>query len=277
MKSETNQPMQVVNRTLDLLELLASERNPVSTTVLAERLGVSVQSTNNLLRVLFRRGYVSQDRSRHYRLGPQLCVFGDSTARWENLRGMLDPILVDVNRKSGFGAFAGVLENDRLYCFAHILPNGKPASLTKQAWTEELHSTASGRVLLASLSPEERKKLFARTTRQQMTKKTVVDTDELERICLEVRKAGYAEIKEESSDGICSIAVPIYDFSGEVIAVLGIYGPSSTWGKTSCEQKKQFLEACLAQSENKKSAEADSLFHFKGFDRLFPKQEGLRR
>ena len=70
---------------LDLLELLASENTPVSTTVLAERLGVSVQSTNNLLRVLFRRGYVSQDRSRHYRLGPQLCVFGDSTARWENL------------------------------------------------------------------------------------------------------------------------------------------------------------------------------------------------
>lgn len=271
MDIEKHQPIQVVDRALDLLELLASENTPVSTTVLAERLGVSVQSTNNLLRVLFRRGYVSQDRSRHYRLGPQLCVFGDSTARWENLRGMLDPILVDVNRKSGFGAFAGVLENDRLYCFAHILPNGKPASLTKQAWTEELHSTASGRVLLATLSPEERKKLFARTTRRQMTKKTVMDTAELEKICLEIRKAGYAEIKEESSEGICSLAIPIYDFSREVIAVLGIYGPSSTWDNTSWEQKKQFLEASLARSESRKSAEVNSLFDFKCFDRPFPK------
>ena len=272
MKSETNQPMQVVNRTLDLLELLASEKNPISTTVLAERLGVSVHSTNNLLRVLFHRGYVSQDQSRHYRLGPQLCVFGDSTERWENLREMLNPILVEINRISGFGAFAGVLENDRLYCFAHILPSGEAASLTKQAWTEELHSTASGRVLLAALSSEERKKLFARTTRRQMTKKTVMDTAELEKICLEVRKAGYAEVKEESSDGICSLAIPICDFSGVVIAELGVYGPSSIWEKTSCEQKKQFLEASIANPQSRKSAEMDSSFNFNGFDRPFLKQ-----
>ena len=251
MKTENSQPMQVVNRTLDLLELLASEDTPVSTTVLAERLGVSVQSTNNLLRVLFRRGYVSQDRSRHYRLGPQLCIFGDSTARWGHLRKMMEPILVDLNRESGFGAFAGVLENDRLYCFAHILPDGDPASLTRQSWTEELHSTASGRVLLASLSPEERKKLFARTTRRQMTPKTVMDLAELEKICLETRKAGYAEVKEESCDGICSIAVPIHDFSGAVIAELGIYGPSSVWEKTSCEQKKALLESSRARLENR--------------------------
>ena len=250
MDIENRQPIQVVDRALDLLELLASEKEPVSTTVLAGRLGVSVQSANNLLRVLFRRGYVSQDRSRHYRLGPQLCVFGDSTARWERLRRMMEPVLIELNFRSGFGAFAGVLENDRLYCCAHIRPNGEAAPLTQQFWTEELHSTAGGRVLLAALSPEERKKLFARTTRRQMTPKTILEPDELEKICLEIRETGYAEVKEESRDGTCSIAIPVHNFSGAVIAEIGLYGPVSEWEKSSCNQKKMLLESARSQLEN---------------------------
>jgi len=250
MNSENRQPIQVVDRALDLLELLASEESPVSTTSLAGQLGISVQSANNLLRVLYRRGYVSQDRSRRYRLGPQLCVFGNAAARWEHLRRMTEPALIELNRRSGFGAFAGVLENDRLYCCAHILPGGGPAPLTRQSWTEELHSTAGGRVLLAALSPEERKKLFARTTRRRMTRKTVLDLEELEKICLKVREAGFSEVKEESRDGVCSMAIPLRDFSGAVIAELGIYGPAPAWAKTSRKQKRALLESVRARLEN---------------------------
>ena len=249
MTKEKNQPIQVVDRALDLLELLATADKPISTTVFAGKLNISVQSANNLLRVLFRRGYVSQDHARHYRLGPQLCVFGDATVRWKRLREGMEPVLKSLNRRSGFGAFAGVLENDRLYCCAHILPGGEPAPLTRQFWTEELHSTAAGRVLLAALSPLERKKLFARTTRRQMTRKTVMDPAELEKICLTVRETGYAEVKEESLAGVCSMAVPVYDFSGTVIAALAVYGPVSDWEKTSHVQKKALLEAGRACME----------------------------
>ena len=250
MKTENRQPIQVVDRTLDLLELLASEESPVSTTSLAGQLGISVQSANNLLRVLYRRGYVSQDRSRRYRLGPQLCVFAGAAAHWEHLRQMMEPALIELNRTTGFGAFSGVLENDRLYCCAHILPGGEPAPLTRQSWTEELHSTAGGRVLLAALSPEERKKLFARTTRRRMTRKTVMDLEELEKICLRVREAGFSEVKEESRDGVCSMAIPVRDFSGTVIAELGIYGPSAAWSQTSRKQKKALLESIRSQLES---------------------------
>ena len=252
MKTENRQPIQVVDRTLDLLELLAAENASVSTTALAGELGISVQCANNLLRVLYRRGYVSQDRSRRYRLGPQLCVFGDAAAHWEHLRQAMEPALAELNRRSGFGAFAGVLENDRLYCCAHILPGGDPAPLTRQSWTGELHSTAGGRVLLAALSREERKKLFARTTRRRMTRKTVLDLEELEKICLKVREAGFSEVKEESRDGVCSMAIPLRDFSGAVIAGLGIYGPAPAWSKITRKQKKALLESVRAHLEERR-------------------------
>ena len=249
MKNEKRRPIQVVDHAFDLLELLASEPAPMSTKLLAERLGVSPQRANNLLRVLYRRGYVSQDRSRHYRLGPQFCIFGNAAAYWERLREALEPVLIKLNFQTGFGAFAGVLENDRLYCCAQILPDGEKGSQTHQFWTGELHSTASGRVLLAALSPEERKKLFARTTRRKMTRKTVIDPEELENICRITKKAGYAEVKEESCDGSCSMAIPVHDFSGSVIASMALYGVSSVWEKTSSLQKKTVLETARKQLE----------------------------
>ena len=249
MKNEKCQPIQVVDHAFDLLELLAFKNVPMSTKVLAERLGVSPQRANNLLRVLYRRGYVSQDRSRHYRLGPQFCIFGNTTAYWERLRDALEPVLINLNSQTGFGAFAGVLENDRLYCCAQILPTGEKGSQTHQFWTGELHSTASGRVLLAALSSKERKKLFARTTRRQMTRKTVLDPEELEKICQITAKVGYAEVRDESWEGTCSIAIPVHDFSGSVIAAMAIYGASSVWEKTSSLQKKTILETAKQQAK----------------------------
>lgn len=250
MKKDIRQPIQVVDRTLDLLELLAVETVPVPAKMIAEKLGISAQRANNLLRVLYRRGYVSQDQSRRYRLGPQFCLFVNSTQRLEKLRNRLEPFLADLNRISGFGAFAGVLENDRLYCCAHILSNGEKATLNQQYWTDELHSTAGGRVLLAALSPEERKKLFARTTRRQMTGKTVMDLEILEQICRDVGKAGFAEVKEESRTGVCSIAIPLRDFSGAVIAQFGLYGSSSLWEETSREEKLELLKSSRRRLEN---------------------------
>ena len=77
-----------------------------------------------------------------------------------------------------------------------------------------------------------------------------MDPGELEKICLEIQKAGYAEVKEESRDGICSIAIPVHNFSGTVIAGLGIYGLSSIWEESSREQKRALLESSLARQGN---------------------------
>ena len=76
-----------------------------------------------------------------------------------------------------------------------------------------------------------------------------MDLEELEKICLAVRAAGFAEVKEESRDGVCSMAVPLRGFSGEVIAELGIYGPASAWPKITRKQKKALLESVRARLE----------------------------
>ena len=55
---------------------------------------------------------------------------------------------------------------------------------------------------------------------------TVTDLDELRRQLTEIRKAGYAITCDEFQEGVASIAAPIYNYNGEVIAAVGITGSS---------------------------------------------------
>ena len=80
-----------------------------------------------------------------------------------------------------------------------------------------------------------------------MTQKTVLDPEELEKICRTTAKVGYAEVRDESWEGTSSIAIPVHDFSGSVIAAMSLYGASSVWEKTSSLQKKTILETAKQQ------------------------------
>ena len=117
--------IQVLDRALDLMEMLARAKKPLRATDIAREMGLSLQSANNLLRALYLRGYLSQDGSRSYRLGPQCLYLGSFADRWSELRAKLAPPLTELTRKTGLSGFAGIIENDRLLCVA-LVPAEQP-------------------------------------------------------------------------------------------------------------------------------------------------------
>jgi IclR family KDG regulon transcriptional repressor len=249
MSQESHPSIQVVGRAFSLLELLATTSEPLATTDIAVHLGVSVQNANNLLRVLFHLGYVSQDQSRRYRLGVQCCFLGSAADRWRELRERCGPVLLELASLTGLGVFVGVIENDRLYACVNIRPGERQILPPKQKWGNELHSTACGRVLLAALTPSRRRKLFARTQRRKLTPATVTNTDALEVICRQVKREHYAEVRNESVDGVCSLAIPLHSPDGTVAAGLAFYGSSQSWDAIPLERKLTLLETARDQLE----------------------------
>ncbi len=232
---QTGKPLiQVLERAFDILEMLARRDTPMRATDIANELGLSLQTTGNLLRTLYERGYLSQDAKRFYRLGGQCFYLGSYADRWKELRKAADRAIPELCKTTGLLVFVGVIESDKLFCIS--LRRENEIDPPSQKWADELHSTASGRLLLAGLSPEERKKLLARTLRKK-TRKTITDPDQLERICATIRKQGFAEIHGESVDQIHSIAVPIRNRDGEIIAALALSGDKTEWNKTSRKEK----------------------------------------
>lgn len=236
--------IQVLERAFDIMEMLARRNAPMRATDIAQELGLSLQTVNNLLRTLYERGYLSQDEKRYYRLGGQCFYLGSYADRWKELRKAADRAFPELCRKTGLLVFVGVIESDKLFCIA--LKNGGDTEQPIQKWTDELHSTACGRVLLAALRPEERKKLFARTLRKK-TGKTITDPEKLERICEKIRRQGYAEICGESVERVCSIAVPVRNRKGEIIASLAFSSQETEWRKLSCAEKLELLNRTAAK------------------------------
>lgn len=234
--------IQVLDRALDLMEMLARAKKPLRATDIAREMGLSLQSANNLLRALYLRGYLSQDESRSYRLGPQCLYLGSFADRWSELRAKLAPPLTELTRKTGLSGFAGIIENDRLLCVA-LVPAEEPEIPVQppQFWMEELHCTACGRVLLAALTPEERRRLFARTTRRKITGRTEVDPAVLEELCMEVAAAGFAAVDDESRPGVSSLAIPLRDSRGKVYAGIALSGSRGKWERLPFERKLESL------------------------------------
>jgi IclR family acetate operon transcriptional repressor len=249
--AEEKKPLiQVLDRAFDLLELLARERRAMKAAEIAEKLQLPPKTVNNLLRSLYGRGYLSQDEKRYYRLGPQCFYLGSFADRWKELRKRSARPLRELCAELPLLGFVGVIENDKLFCVAIHNPDGNPPDDNggeEQKWAEELHSTASGRVLLASLDSLERRKLFARLTRKKTTPVTVTDSAELERICETVAAQGFCEIADESVLDVCSIAVPVRSKTGLVIAAVALAGPSRVWHLISQDRKLSLLRKAAGE------------------------------
>ncbi len=244
-----NNTIHVIDRTFDVLEMLATSSEPIRSTDIADRLGVSLQTINNLLRTLYQRGYVSQDSSRSYRLGPQCFYLGSFADRWQHTRNIIAPQLREMVKASGLTGFVGVIENDRLLSVAKISPENMTVTPPEQSWWEELHSTASGRLLLAFLPDKERAKIFARNSRKKITGSTIIDADKLDNICKKVAEAGYCQIRDESREGVSSLAIPLHDINGKVFAALALSGKNEKWCQIHTAEKLQLLKDAAAKME----------------------------
>jgi IclR family pca regulon transcriptional regulator len=84
------------------------------------------------------------------------------------------------------------------------------------------HATSMGRVLLAALPPEQRAEHLARTPPAPLTRFTVTDPARLGEVLEGVTEAGWALVDQELEEGLRSIAVPVHDRDGQVVAAMNV-------------------------------------------------------
>ena len=95
-----------------------------------------------------------------------------------------------------------------------------------------------GRVLLAAMPAAEAKRILATASRKALTPRTVTDLAGLMAILDEVRGKDFAIVDQELELGLRSIAVPLRDARGAVVAALNVGLHAA---RMSCEQMEQEL------------------------------------
>lgn len=215
--------VQSVERAFSLLEVAAANGGEMSVSQLAEQLGLPAPTTHRIIRTLVDLGYMRQEASRHYVLGPRLMHLGEAATRALDM--FCRPQLRKLVEEVGESANLAMLDGDQIVYVAQEQSERSMRMFTEVGRRVDPHCTAVGKAILAHMPENAVRGLLSRTGMQAETEHTLTDPEAfLARLAM-VRDYGFALDEEEQEVGVRCVAVRVPD-TPQRLAV-SISGPAT--------------------------------------------------
>ena len=194
-------------------------------TDLAERLGIANSTVHRLLTTLMSEGFITKDRQTNlYRLGASILALGNIVQSKLRLNEVAQPVLETLVQQSKETAHVGILKRHDVIYLNKIECSHPVRLLSHAGKRNPVHCTSSGQVLLAFQSPQ-KIEAFLQHRREPYTRKTITDRKAFRNLLNRIKKQGYSLSIEELHEGVSSIAAPIRNMNGHVVASVTIAGP----------------------------------------------------
>ena len=219
--------VQSLARGLAVLRSVAGERASATLAEIAARSGLSRAVARRLVLTLEHLGYV-QAAGREFRLTPRVLELGYGFLGARDLTDLAQPWMERLAHTVNESCSMAVLDGrDIVYVARVSVRKVMTVSLAVGARLPA-YCTSMGRVLLAGLPPERFDAWLEGLEPRRYTSRTVVEPARLRRIVENVRREGFVWVEQELETGLCSLAVPLHDRSGQVVSALNIGMPFHT-------------------------------------------------
>lgn len=196
-------------RTIELLELLAAEPQPLTLTEIASRSGLPVSSLHQLLRTLVARGWLATTtHGTGYTIGVRALLTGMSFIERDPIVQAARPMLNVLRSELGETVHLARLDGSRVVYLASRESEHQLRSVSRVGQSLSAHATGLGKAALTALSDDEIRALFPQAL-DQITPNTIDDRDELIRQVGLARTRGWADEREENTFGSGCIAAVI--------------------------------------------------------------------
>jgi DNA-binding IclR family transcriptional regulator len=180
-----------------------------------------------LLATLEHRGYIEQNKlTENYRLGPKTLQIGAIFFEQRECRRHARPIIEGLMAASGETAVVAVLRGNKVIYMDSAESTKTVRVISRIGAMLPAHCTAVGKVQLAFLPAAEIERLYPEVNLPPLTEKSIKTRDMLLNELKKIAEKGYALEHEEADLDVRSIAVPVRDFSRNVIGAVGIVAPS---------------------------------------------------
>jgi len=208
-------------RGLAVIRAFGADRPTLTLSEVAQEAGLTRAAARRFLLTLVDLGYVRSD-ARRFSLRPRILELGYAYLSGLTLSEVAQPHMEELVARVHESSSISVLDgNDIVYVVR--VPTTRIMTIAISIGTRfPAYCTSMGRVLLAALSPAELDDYLAKVPLEAHTRRTVTDPDELRQILVKVAKQGYALTDQELEDGLISIAMPIHDAAGEVVAAINV-------------------------------------------------------
>ncbi|QXJ26663.1 IclR family transcriptional regulator [Actinomadura graeca] len=212
-----------MERAFELLEHLADAGGEMALSELTEVSGLPMPTIYRLMRTLVSHGYVRQEPSKRYALGPRLIRLGEGASRL--LGTWARPVLSRLVDDVGETANMAVLEGDEAVYVAQVPSKHSMRMFTEVGRRVQPHCTGVGKALLSQLPDQRVREILTRTGMDAHTPNTFTDPETLITELARIREQGYAVDEEEQEIGVRCIAVPLR--GAPALTALSVSGPSA--------------------------------------------------
>jgi IclR family acetate operon transcriptional repressor len=214
--------VQSIERAFTLLELMADAGGTLPLSQLANESGLPLPTIHRLLRTLVDLGYIRQESSRQYVLGPRLIRLGDASSRM--LSVWARPHLARLVDELGESANLAMLDGDEIVYVAQAQSRHSMRMFTEVGRRVEPHCTAVGKAIMATMPIVEVREILKRSGMPSHTDTTITDLDEFTAQLAFSAEHGYAVDEGEQETGVRCVAVAIPDTVSRL--ALSVSGPA---------------------------------------------------
>ncbi|MGW2014369.1 IclR family transcriptional regulator domain-containing protein [Streptomyces sp. NPDC001927] len=213
-------------RGLTVLTAFGEGRAALPLSAVAEATGLARATARRALITLEHLGYVTVE-GRLFRLTPRVLALGFPYLSRLPLPQIAAPHLAELSRRVHDSASLAVLAGHDVRYTARVATRRIMSVHITVGTRFPAHATSLGRVMLADLPPESRAAWLADIEPRALTPHTVTSGPELAAVLERVREQGYALVDEELEQGLRSIAAPVRDRTGAVVAAVNVAMHSS--------------------------------------------------
>ncbi|MFE7111671.1 IclR family transcriptional regulator C-terminal domain-containing protein [Streptomyces sp. NPDC057575] len=243
--------LQSLARGLDVLCAFGAVRGPVRLTELARLAGLPRATARRALITLRHLGYVREDAG-DFQLLPRVLELGHARLSGLSLAEIAGPHLSELVGRVHESASVAVLDGSDIRYVARVASSRIMHIDITVGTRLPAYATSMGRVLLAALAEEERAPILAGVTPEAFTSRTVVAPEALAETVAETARRGYGWVEQELEEGLRSLAVPVTDGRGRVVAAVNV---ALHAGRCPAEQSLAALLPHLAETAARISAD----------------------
>ncbi|MFC3677990.1 IclR family transcriptional regulator [Ferrovibrio xuzhouensis] len=208
---------------LAILSLFSRRRATITPPEIAQELNLPRSTVFRLLHTLQMMGFVQKEGDeRHFKLGPAVLSHGFEYLASLDIVEAAQPILQRLRDETGLSAHMAVRDGREIVYVARYPARTTISSTVNIGTRFPVHATVMGRMMICDFSDEQLLDLFPTDPLPRFSEQTPTTLADLKAVLAGDRERGYAVSQSFFERGVSSVAAPVRDGMGYIVAVINI-------------------------------------------------------
>jgi DNA-binding IclR family transcriptional regulator len=216
----------VTSRVLSVLDAFTDQRRSLTLSEIGRRAGIPIATTHRLVGELVAWGALERDPSGRYQIGLRLWEVGTLAPRGLGLRDVAMPFLEDLWAATQHHVQLAVLDGTDVVYLERLGGRDAPTVRGRVGGRWPAHTTGAGLVLLAFAGEPVQRRYLSQPL-ATFTPQTIADGRLLRGTLSGVRQKGFAVSDRQVTTDAVSVAAPVRDGTGEVVAAVAVVVPAT--------------------------------------------------